>query len=511
MTEVRRVPIYKYENDSRTDLSLSSGSLTDVPMNIIRSMDTEKQTAPQASADEQHGKLVDLKQGIITIISLMIGSGIFASAGSIHREVGSIGVAFAVWLITGCMALCGALCYAELGTAIPGSGGEMQYLDRGLGGWAAFVFEWTAIMLLRPASISILMEAFSRHAMMAYIAASGIPWISSATELTEKYKWHCRGIAIIGCLLITLSASISTRASDRIQGVLTYGKVASLIAIIGAGLGYAIFKDSSILRANFMNPLQASASKTWLEFAGGLAIAMNHGLWAFDGWNNLNIISGRVLNPARTLPLSIWTSILVVMFLYTLVLLGYYSVVPAEIVMKSGTVGVEFGRQLASATGAVIMSSFVVASTLGAALSSLTTSSEIIMGSAKKGNLPRIFGSVASRTGTTIWAYVMQCALAILILFLPGYDALMTICTFPTWIFYTACVIVLLLLRKREPLLERPYRVLPTTPVIFLIACITLMATSAYEDKYLVGLAFLVVLLGIPVYWLVSRRRMSKN
>lgn len=501
MTEQRRVSVYTHPNISSADLSTTA--LNDVPMRAINS-DSEK----QPSKSETPEATVGLKQGFITIVSLMIGSGIFASAGKIHLHSGSIGVAFAIWILTGCMALCGALCYAELGTAIPGSGGETQYLERGLGRWAAFVFEWTAIMLLRPASISWLMETFSKHAMMAYIATAGLPWISDVNELSKQYKWTCKAIAVVGCIVITLSASISTKASDRIQGVLTFGKVASLIAIIGVGLGYSIFFNATTLKENFTSPFTSTnANPSWINVVTGIAMAMNHGLWAFDGWNNLNVIAGKVINPARTLPLSIWSSILTVMVMYFFVLIGYYSIVPASIFITSETVGLEFGRRIWGAVGAVIMSSFVMASTFGAGLSSMTTSSEIIIAAARKGHLPKLFGALNKSTGTAMNGYLMQCLIAVFVVFLTDYDGLLTVCTFPTWIFYTACIIVLLLLRFREPKLERPYRVWPTTPIIFLVACLLLIITSAYSEWKEVGCSFLVVLLGVPVYWLLYRKK----
>ena len=501
MTEQRRVSVYTHGNDSNADLSTTA--LNEIPLRAINS-DSEK----QPSKNDAPEATVGLKQGFITIVSLMIGSGIFASAGCIHLNAGSIGVGFVIWILTGCMALCGALCYAELGTTIPGSGGETQYLERGFGRWAAFVFEWTAIMLLRPASISWFMEAFSKHAMMAYIAAAGLPWINDKQELANQYKWICKAIAVTGCILITFSASLSTKASDRIQGVLTFGKVASLIAIIGVGLGYSIFYDATTFKQNFSHPFSSTTSSaSWIAIVSGIAKAMNHGLWSYDGWNNLNLIAGRIVNPARTLPLSIWSSILTVMTMYFFVLLGYYSLVPTPIFVTSETVGLEFGRIVWGAVGAVIMASFVMASTFGAGLSSMTTSSEIILAAARKGHLPKLFGRVNKSTGTAVNGYLMQGLIAVFVVFLTDYDGLLTVCTFPTWIFYTACIIVLLMLRFREPKLERPYRVWPTTPIIFLVACLLLIVTSAYSEWKEVGCSCLVVLLGVPVYWLLYRHK----
>ena len=216
--------MYTHGNISTSELSTTA--LNEIPMRAINS-DGEKQLlqedgAPRSNCRSQagHHHHRQLDDRIRNICLCRKDSSCIQGVLVLH---------LLIWMLTGCMALCGALCYAELGTAIPGSGGETQYLERGFGRWAAFVFEWTAIMLLRPASISWFMEAFSKHAMMAYIAARGLPWISDVKELSNQYKWQCKAIAVMGCLVITLSASISTKASDRIQGVLTFGKIASLV------------------------------------------------------------------------------------------------------------------------------------------------------------------------------------------------------------------------------------------------------------------------------------------
>lgn len=497
--------IYAHPNNSSAVLS----DATDVPLRTIESGEAAK------TATDEPQRTVGLQGGVITIVSLMIGSGIFASSGMIHKYTGSIGLTLIIWLATGCIALCGALCYAELGTAIPGSGGESQYLARGLGAWAAYVFEWTSIMLLRPASCSVLMVSFAKHAVFAFIALTGRPWINSVADLAEQYHWTCKIIAIVGCLLITASASISTKASDQIQGVLTYGKIASLAVISLAGLGMIAY-DRTIIAANFSAPFTSSyPAATWQKTLGGIALAMNNGLWAYDGWNNLNMIAGKIKNPARTLPLSIWTSILTVVGMYMFVLLGYYAVVPSDVIMQSQTVGVEFGRRLFENetmkwVGASIMSVFVMASTFGAALSSMNTSSEVIIQAAQKGHLPAFFGQLNAGTGTAVRAYTQQCVIAVLAVFFAEFDDLMTICAFPTWIFYTMAIVTLLLLRLREPELPRPYKVWASTPVIYLAACIFLIITSMITEFSVTAVSIGVTALGIPLYFLLARSRNKK-
>ena len=108
---------------------------------------------------------IDLKGGVVMIVSLMIGSGIFTFPGEIHKYANSTGLAMCIWLISGMLALTGALCYAELGTMIPGSGGEAQYLTRGLGPLFTYLFDWTSILILKPGTVALMFRSFSLYAI----------------------------------------------------------------------------------------------------------------------------------------------------------------------------------------------------------------------------------------------------------------------------------------------------------------------------------------------------------
>ena len=495
--------LYTHGNNSQANVTLKDISLKPIPF--------------EEKAEEDVSKRVGLASAITTIMSLMIGSGIFGSVGRIQEHVGSVGLALVIWVVCGGLALCGALCYAELGTALPGNGGETLYLQYGLGEWASFLFEWTSIVLMRPACLSWLMQSFSTHALRAFDALA-----ESSVKHYESTLWILV-VAFATCLLMTAASCASVKVSERVCGVLTYAKILALAGIISVGIGYGI-RHPATLKDNFSSPFSprtdAAKGKSTAFWSTTMSfmLAMNHGLWAMDGWNNLNLIAGRVSRPAKTLPMAIWSSILAVMSLYLATIFGYYAVLPSATVATESNIGIVFGHTIGGKWGSAVMAVLVMASTFSSGLSSLLTTSEIMIAASAKGFLPARLGRINEATGATTVGYCAQCLMAMLILILgnlsgsQGYDNLMTMCTFPTWIFYILAVLVMCRLRWKQPDLPRPYRVWPTTPILFLAGCtVLIVSTVLAPTDWMYALASVGFLLfGLPIYLVIRSRRSSK-
>lgn len=482
---------------------------------------TDNARNEEFSATSMQLRSIDLKGGVMMIVSLMIGSGIFTFAGEIHGYVNCTGVALLIWFAAGMLALTGALCYAELGTMIPGSGGEAQYLTKGFGPLSTYLFDWASIFILKPGTVALMLRSFSQYA----IELVKVLTASSQFNDKEVFEAWVKGLACFGCIAVTLLSAYSHRWSNRILDTLTWSKVAALGMIIGGGFIFCVASDSTIFRQNVLTAPFAQTAPTpatdKFDFGGlvsKLVMALCAGLWGFEGWNNLNIVSGDLKNPKRNLPLAIWISVGSVLALYLATLLAYYCVIPAEEFMKSTTVGLVFGKSVVRALisekwdwiGAALLAAAIMGSTFSAALSSMMTSSEIIVLSAKSGNISPVFGIMDDTTGTAFNAYIMQGVLSVLLTVVFS-DSLITLYTFPTWIFYTLCAIVLIKLRITSPKLERPYRVLITTPILFLIACFMLIVSLAYEKFVQVAVSLLVIAAGIPVYYLYNNSTEKKN
>lgn len=462
---------------------------------------------------DQTGQKMSLKQGILTVMSLMIGSGIFSNSNSIHASVQSPLLALGIFLLTGVLSLTGALCYAELGTMIPGSGGESQYLARGFGSWAASFFDWTSIMIMKPGSLAVFSLPFASHLINAirliremansYFFKKQENFLESAAKQVSPMLYNIETMVAVGMIwIVTLSACASVKRCDQIVGVLTYSKLVALASIVIIG-----FVNSFRRPLTFLNNFEGAASTKLQDFSLlTFSLALYDGLWSFDGWNNLNIVAGNLSNPKRNLPMAIWISVCVVLGMYLAAMLGYYAVLDSEQFANTKTLAITFGFVMFGKAGAVVFALLVCASVFAAALSGMTTSSEIIVLSAKNRFFPSFLGTTNKNTGTAVNAYLSQGIIASFFLIIPrfineeAFRTLIDVYTLPTWLFYGSSVIVLILMRFREPKIERPYKVWPTTPLLFLIACVWLIVVAYISNWVLPSVAFALVLGGIPIY-----------
>jgi amino acid transporter len=441
-----------------------------------------------------------LKHGVLTVMSLMIGSGIFSNANKIQQKVQSSLLSLALFLLTGLLSLTGALCYAELGTMIPGSGGEAQYLGRGIGAWAASLFDWTSIVLMKPGSLPVFGLVFAGHLRKAVECVKG----SDLFLVADSNDNFDTAVAALIIWLITFAAIASVKRCDQIVNILTYSKIVGLLSVVLIGV-VNFFRRPVILATNFEGATTHNLDNfSLLNFS----TALYDGLWAFDGWNNLNIVAGNLDNPKRNLPVAIWISVSVVIGLYLAAMFGYYAVIDRDIFMKTEALAVDFGRIMFGKAGSVIFALIVCASVFAAALSGMTTSSEIITLSAKRRFFPKFLERVNKTTGTAANAYISQGMLATIFLIVPrfisnsAFDFLVDTYMLPTWLFYAMCVIVLIMMRFTDPKIERPYKVWPTTPLLFLIAAGWLIVVAFIKDWKVPTIAFSLVLIGLPIYFM---------
>jgi amino acid transporter len=211
-------------------------------------------------------KTVTLSSGLALIVGVIIGSGIFASPGPILEYTGSVGASLVVWICAGFLALAGGLCYAELGTMIPSSGGEYAYISNAFGPLLAFLFSWTSILASRPGSIAIITTICSEYLVRLLFNQSSM--LSTV--------WAVKFFGVVIMLILTILNMYSTTFSANIQKLLTVIKLISLavIAMVGA-ISYSNNHSGS-----FAKPLFEGTTSQ----PGNFALAIFSALWAYDGW-----------------------------------------------------------------------------------------------------------------------------------------------------------------------------------------------------------------------------------
>ncbi|KAF2137320.1 uncharacterized protein K452DRAFT_278746 [Aplosporella prunicola CBS 121167] len=465
---------------------------------------------------EKHKSLTYLN-GLSLVIGLIIGSGIFSSPSQVNANAGSPGASLIIWLVAGVLAWTGAASYAELGGAIPLNGGAQVYLSKIFGEWAGFLFTWCAVTVLKPGSAAIIAIIFGEYCVRTVIGPDAM----------EISFWLNKGVALGGLILVTLLNCVSTKLGTRSADVFMFLKFLALLGItimgiIVAATGYSWKGQTS----------NEWKDKGWFEGTkkdvSNWAVALYAGLWAFDGWDNVNYVTGEFINPTRDLPRVIHTSVPLVILCYILANIAYFLVLPLSVIDSSNTVAVAFGSQVFGPVGSLILALAVSGSCFGALNATTFTSGRLVYTAGKEGYLPEIFGKIGvgrrtavrlgSRSGggsrfarmisddagiffTPINAMLLNAALTAVYILVGEFGTLVTFYGVAGYTFYFFTVLGLILLRVREPELERPYKTWISTPIIF--CCVSLFLVSraviAQPLQTLIVLAF--ILAGVPLYW----------
>ncbi|PPJ58637.1 hypothetical protein CBER1_03510 [Cercospora berteroae] len=516
-------------NSSLFPLTASGNGYTSLGTPSTPHLDLGAAQPGLAGQSLERNKSLTYLNGLSLVVGLIIGSGIFSSPASVNSNAGSFGAALIVWVVSGILAWTGASSYAELGGAIPLNGGAQIYLSKIFGEWAGFLFTWCAVVVLRPGSAAIIAIIFGEYIVRAIIGP----------DAAEASLWINKGVALVGLILVTFLNCVSTKLGTRSADFFMFFKFAALLAVTVAGIIVAttgLAYNKAALSTDWK-------TKGWFEgtsmSSSEWAVALYAGLWAYDGWDNTNYVVGEMIHPSRDLPRVVHTSFPVVIISYILANLAYIFVLPTTIIDKSNTIAVAFGGTVLGPLGSLLLALAVSGSCFGALNATTFTGGRLVYSAGREGYLPELFGTiglndashrmrlprrgarakkftnfVADEQGfffTPIYAMVLNAALTAVYIIIGDFETLTTFYGIASYLFYFATVIGLIVLRVKEPELERPYKCWITTPIIFCCVSLFLVSRAVFAKplQALVVVGFLIV--GMPLYWwrVGSKKRRS--
>jgi basic amino acid/polyamine antiporter, APA family len=310
----------------------------------------------------------------------------------------------------------------------------------------------------------------------------------------------------------TLINCAAVRVSGGVASVLTGMKVALLIALGLGAFFYASGDWGNLALTNAGGTCEGVAITT--GGVAGLAAAMIGALWAYDGWNNITFLAGEVKNPGRNLPLALIGGGILVMALYLFVNVSYYHVLtPTEIasVPESSSVAAEVVFRLLGASAVTLMAAAMMTSSFGALHASLLATARVPYALAKDGLGPRGLSHVSQRTHVPIRALLLQGALGCIVVlaFSAAYDTITDYAVFALTLFYILVTASVFIFRRRLPDAERSYRTwgYPIVPVVFLVVSTWLIIQTIYSSPRKSAIGLVLILLGLPVYYLLESRR----
>ncbi|KAB5532691.1 amino acid/polyamine transporter I [Coniochaeta sp. 2T2.1] len=493
----------------------------------------EVESAPPALQQGTFKRNLGTLEAFGIVISIVIGSGVFTSPGAIDTNVPSPGAALLVWLVGGVLAWTGASTMAELGTAIPGEGGVQPYLKHIYGDAFGFLAAWTWVVAVMPATLAILSIVF----VESIYSAAGV------TDQADRIGHKLLSVLILA--LITVANSISTKASTRLNNFFVVTKFVTIFAIVVAGLGVVI--------AQLVHPDREDIggrdwfTKPWFGYRetvtpdgdridwrnlgewdmfGHYSAALYGALWGYSGWDKAIYVSAELSAPARQLPLAINTSVPTIIVCFLAANAAYYVLLPWDVISQTDSVAVTAITRLLGPGFGIVAAIFICLVVAGSLLGNSFVAGRMAVAASNKSWLPRIFGLVgrvrpATNTGiehndssaaaaaspktpksdAPINALVLSAVLSAFYILLGNFRALLTFNGLGEYTFFFLTVIGAIILRYREPNLERPYKPPILTPIVFAVVSGFVVVRGAVFAPVQAAVLAGVWAVGLAFYW----------
>ncbi len=481
----------------------------------------------------------------------MIGSGIFIVSADIARLVDSPALLIGAWLLTGFLTITGALAYGELAAMMPHAGGQYVYLREAFGPLWGFLYGWTLFLVVQAGTIAAVGIAFGKFLGVFFPSVSSSHWLIYHWRVPPiAFRLYITGgptivlgnmdvglntqnlAAIVIVIFLSVLNIFGVRLGAAVQNVFTIAKTAALLGLVLLGL--FVGRNAQALAANFganflrdagwhsLHPVQVGVGGP-LVLVGMLtilAVAQTGSLFSSDAWNNITFTAAEVQNPKRNLPLALAIGTASVTLLYVLANVVYLTVLPLQGTPHGATIlahGIQHASEDRVATavieqifgnrGAWIMAGAILVSTFGCNNGLILAGARVYYAMAKDGLFFRNAATLHPKYHTPVHSLAMQCVWTCILCISGSYGQLLDYIIFAVLVFYILTIAGLFVLRVKRPDEPRPYRAFgyPVLPALYiLIAAFIDVVLLRYKPQY-TWPGLIIVLLGIPVYFLWSK------
>src|SRR5713226_7956971 len=436
---------------------------------------------------------------IAIVVGTMIGTGIFLKPAEMAAQGGSVAVVFAAWAVGGVLSLFGAFSFAELGASIPEAGAEYAYLRRGFGPVWGFLFGWMHSIVGRPASAASIAAGLLRFwgFLVPAVAAPIFTWHISLPFQHQPYEFvftWAQPLAVVAIVAITGINYLGVRLGGQVQVVLTIIKVASVLAVVA--LGFALSHASG----THFQPLLPG--KFGFGMFSSFLAALAAALWAYDGWEDLNLVGSEVENPSRNFPRALVGGVALVAVIYLLFSAACLKVLPFASVAASQHIASDVVEHVSGRGAATWITLAMVISAIGSMNSSILSGARVPYAMARDGIFFKIADGIHPKFRTPGRALIFQGVLASLMALTGTFEELTNLFIFAGWIFYGLAVVSLFRMRRTEPEMPRPYRCwgYPWVPGIFVAGALALTVNIWIERPGRSSIGLLLILAGLPFY-----------
>jgi basic amino acid/polyamine antiporter, APA family len=503
-----------------------------------------RSTTLQEASGAELVKGLGLTSATTLVMGSMIGSGIFIVSAEIAREVNSPGLLIMAWVVTGFMTIVGALSYGELAAMMPKAGGQYVYLRESLGPLWGFLYGWTLFLVIQTGTVAAVGVAFGKFLGYFFPAIAADNWIIHLWKVPPIHvgpmvlgnmdvglnTQNLCGILVV--VFLTILNTFGLKLGAAVQNLFTIAKVFALAALVLAGI--FVSRNASAIAANFHDFWRLSAPHSATGTLAGpfvgiltiLAVAQVGSLFSADAWNNVTFTAGEVQNPRRNLPLSLAMGTGVVILLYIAANFIYLMHLPlngdpngADVVARgikyatSDRVGTAALQQMFGSSGGGLMAIAILISTFGCCNGLILAGARVYYAMAKDNLFFKATGAVHPKYHTPKNALIVQGIWTCILCLSGTYGQLLDYIIFAVLVFYILTIAGLFVLRRTRPDAERPYRAVgyPVLPAIYIVMALFIdVVLLLYKPQY-TWPGLIIVLLGIPVYLIWSRRTAAQQ
>ncbi|MDQ2937756.1 MAG: amino acid permease [Acidobacteriota bacterium] len=473
------------------------------------------------------------------VVGSMIGSGIFITSAESSRLVGSPGWLLVAWALAGVLTITGALCCAELAAMWPRAGGQYVFLREAYGPSIGFLFGWSLFLIIQTGTIAAVAVAFANFTGVLTNTVSADNYIVAphgfggyAISLSTQQL-----LAVVMILFLTLTNTRGLKTGKLIQNTFTFTKTAALVGLIIVGLIFGWNHNSAAYTSDWWNPLnngwKPSASQLGFDATSGgllgLALIMLLGramvgpLFAQSAWNNVTFTAGEVRDPGRNLPRALLIGCCLVVVLYLLANVAYIVTLPLAGIQNApqNRVATATMQAIFGPRGTVIMAIAIMISTFGCNNGLILAGSRVYYAMSRDNLFFKGIGKVNSRHVPAIalitqgiWAAFLTLPRTVTtnpqtgaVTYGNVYTQLLEYIISADMVFYALMVGAVIVMRRKAPEIERPYRTLgyPIVPLVYIFLAVLFILDVAYLAPSTSGIGFLIVFTGIPIYFIWRR------
>jgi APA family basic amino acid/polyamine antiporter len=465
------------------------------------------------------------------VIGSMIGSGIFITSAESARLIGAPGWLLMAWAVAGLMTITGALCCSELATMMPRAGGVYVFLKNAYGPSIGFLFGWTLFLVVQTGTIAAVAIAFAKFLGVFVAAVASDNYLIAPLRLGGGYAISLSTEQLTAIILISLLTWTNTRGLEVgriVQNTFTFAKTAALVAVVLIGLffgwGASSAARSSAWWDSWANGWSPQIAQPGFTIVGGLALALLVGkamvgpLFAQTAWTNVTFVGSEVRDPGKNLARALLWGCGIVVILYVLANLAYVAVLPFSEIQHApqNRVAVAMMNGVFGHTGAMCMAAAIMISTFGCNNGLILAGARVYYAMARDGLFFKKIATTnafhvpaAALVAQGIWTALLTLPRTVTTNPASGavtygnvYTQLLEYIVSADLVFYLLLVAAVIVLRRKDPDAERPYRTwgYPIVPLISILLAALLIIDLAWLAPTTSGIGIVIVLTGIPVY-----------